>query len=288
VLPEDPVDLEVEGSPMKSTPESSPQRRVPSRWSKARDQQLPSSSFDHFAASALPPRSSESSSVSVSSYPQPRKSGLLESTDAVSLYSSEDLQQKSSSSLVKSIRPGDGEAELLKDSPHAYEPSAPLVKAPIPSYTGSEEFVNLSISDNLEKYFTEQIFGHNRPSGEAPYLRYESSTASSPSRDSTGYVDIPLEPERLVALYREKVIEISPQDLATPLSPTKPSKRSSRKSNQQSEGDSSTSAVLFLSLVFALTDINLYVIVDNFSNLQKFVDAPIPSVRRVHRIETCR
>jgi hypothetical protein len=276
-------------SPNKSTPESSP-RRAPSRWAKAKDQQLPSSSFD--LSSTLPPRSSESSSVSLSSHPQlGRKSGLLEGADTVSLFSSEDLQHiggggnKSSSSLIRSQEePHD---VILKTIPD--EPSPPPLKIPIPSYTGSEEFVNLSISDNLQKYFTEQIFGHGRPSGEAPYLRYESSpSAPSSSRDCTGYVDIPLEAERLIALYREIAIEISEPETTGPTTKKK-SRKSPRKPNQRGgDGESCNSTALFCSLVFALTDINLYVIVDNFSNLQKFADAPIPIVRRVHCIESCR
>jgi hypothetical protein len=62
--------------------------------------------------------------------------------------------------------------------------------------------------------------------------------------------------------------------------------KSSKAGNEESR-DGAPPPV-YLSLVFALTDLNLYVIQDNFSNLLKFVDAPIPIVRRIHPMESCR
>jgi hypothetical protein len=36
------------------------------------------------------------------------------------------------------------------------------------------------------------------------------------------------------------------------------------------------------------TDINLYVVLDNFASVQMFADAPLPVLHRRHAIETLR
>lgn len=269
------VTLDVPSEPVLDTNSSgSPPRRVAqSRWTKNKTQQyLP---VDPFLVS----RTSESSSVSQSI---PGKLGSVDG-DAVSLYSSEDPQIsaiKSTSSPIKSNEPED----ILESNNNSNRNASYEMKIPIPSYTGSEDYVNLSVSDHLQQYFTEQVFGHGRPSGEAPYMRYESLSKDS-LNDQSGYVDVPSEPERLVALYREIVIEISDTSKSQSTGQSKANKKTSKKHLQGGEYDSE---VVYMPIVFALTDINLYVIIDNFSNLHKFVDAPIPVVRRIHRIECCR
>lgn len=146
------------------------------------------------------------------------------------------------------------------------------MKSPVPSYTGSVDLEHLSVSDNLESYFNEQVFGHGRPSGDAPYMRYEFTTdprhCSSPRGDNEVYVDRPLKPERIVGFYREQCVEFGTAD----------------RRDRNIDGDVPGPEPM----VFVLTDINFYVVLDNFSSVQKFADAPLPVLRRVHPLETLR
>lgn len=249
------------------------------RWSKSKAQYA-ISGVDQMSSTSLSPNNTNSFHIprysDNSSIPPINKS---EGTDVVSLYSSEDPQLsgfKSTSSVVKSHEPENLEDLVVSNSD---------VKIPIPSYTGSEEFVYLSVSDNLEKYFTEQVFGYGRPSGEAPYMRYE--IINGYNRNINGYIEAPFQQERIVALYREKSVEIHQESVIPKAnSPDKSKKKSSKiKSQPQTQQSQSQSLKPY---VFVLTDINFYVIIDNFSSLQKFVDAPIPLVKRIHPIENCR
>lgn len=276
-----PLTIETPSTETQPSLEESPARKsISGRWSRIKAQQhVPPDSL-------LPvPRNSESSSISYQNIPRGSSGGKLIDGDVASLYSSEDPQffglKSNSSPITSHEQPGD----LMSDSRALSQET----KVPIPSYTGSEEFVNLSISDNLQKYFTEQVFGHGRPSGDSPYMRYGSIPSASLDC-SDGYVEVPLEPERLVALYREIVIEIPETTAPSYPKPSTPEKKPKKKSKGKSgdEENRDDQSPLFLSLVFALTDLNLYVIQDNFSNLHKFMDAPIPIVRRIHPIETCR
>ena len=201
----------------------------------------------------------------------------VDGTEVSSMYSGDDCIGfpvggggiYSSSSLMPR-RDEDAEAERFQAAS-----SSGGAKVHVPSYTGAIDFEHLSVSDNLEQYFKEQVFGHNRPSGSAPYMRHEvvasSQRHASPRDDSDMYVEPPCKPERIVAFFREKVLELSNAD----------------NSMSTSLGNDTGAAVLH-SRVFVLTDINLYVVLDNFSSVQMFADAPLPVLHRRHSIETLR
>jgi hypothetical protein len=186
--------------------------------------------------------------------------------------------------------------------------------APVQSYTGSLDYEYLSVSENLEKYFQEQVFGNSRPSREAPYMRREHRdcgalvdeiiTPSGPTVDSSSqefpshrcygntsrfsylsvsdnpleilYVDIPYQPETLVSVFRVKVLDLSNLNQA------------SGGAGIGREGEDEMMGAIPQPLVFVVTTINLYVIIDNFFTNAIFADAPLPVLRRVHPIDSLR
>lgn len=147
------------------------------------------------------------------------------------------------------------------------------LKSPVPSYTGAIDFEHLSVTDNLEMYFKEQVFGLNRPSGLAPYMRYEVAPQRPVSTRDDGdiYVEAPAKPESIVAFFREKTLELESSTV----------RRAVYAANVEGESD-------IVKRVFVLTDINLYVVLDNFASVHMFADAPLPVLHRRHAIETLR
>lgn len=154
-----------------------------------------------------------------------------------------------------------------------------FLNSPVQSYTGSLDYEYLSVVDNLEKYFSEQVFGSSRPSREAPYMRREYTQEQNDRycRDFSQlhdmnpleilYVDIPYRPERFIAVYRVKVLDIT---------------------HLEDKVNAEDQVIIPEPLIFAVTDINLYVIVDNILNNSIFADAPLPVLRRVHPIDSLR
>jgi hypothetical protein len=206
----------------------------------------------------------------------------------------------------------------------------------IQTYTGSLEFEYLSVADNLEKYFFEQVFHENRPSREAPYMRHEysSTSASSSSQRHAAarhdfsdlqdlnplevlYVDIPYQPEKLLSVFRVNVLDISqpPPELSpssTSASTSSSASVSISMSSPTVPATSPSSLVIPEPLIFALTDLHLYILLDTFGNPTGdpdsttslngsnsgngsgsvsgpiFADAPLPVLRRVHPIDSLR
>lgn len=81
-------------------------------------------------------------------------------------------------------------------------------------YVGDADYRNLSVLQNIELYFKEQVFGSQRPSGKHPFLKYGAAASVKGSAGADGrerlFVRAPSgQSERFVALYFEKVIRSS-------------------------------------------------------------------------------
>lgn len=127
------------------------------------------------------------------------------------------------------------------------------------AYTGPDELAHILVTNNLETYLREQVFGVNRPSGLSPYiLRSANSSAGH-------YVDPPSNTETFITFYREKIVDLS---------------ESGRRLSSTKNG------INLISVVLIVTDVNLYIILDDFNATSRFHDAPVPILVRSHPIQT--
>jgi hypothetical protein len=133
------------------------------------------------------------------------------------------------------------------------------------AYTGPDELSHYTVNDNLESYFREQVFGHNRPSGNAPYMIRSAYTMGSE------FIEAPSQPETFITFYREKIVDLS--------------KHSSTTNNEVSSKRSMDGVT---SVLLVVTDVNLYIVLDDFNPNIKFFDAPVPILLRSHAIDTLR
>jgi hypothetical protein len=225
-------------------------------------------------------------------------------TEVSSVYSGEDPLSYQANNVPTTgqiahmfTRASQEEAKRFASIANQHYLSTSAYNTPVQSYTGSLEYEYLLVSENLEKYFMEQVFGNARPSREAPYMRREHrETTRTDSNDSVSqsrepvwrnygysldsdnpleilYVNIPYRPETLVSVFRVKVLDLSDLD--------------QRRGTSVREEEDEALAIP-QPLLFVLTDINLYVIVDNFFTNAIFADAPLPVLRRIHPIDSLR
>lgn len=170
-------------------------------------------------------------------------------------------------------------------------------------YVGDPEYKSLSVMDNLELYFREQVFGPDRPSGEQPFIRDPNVVpfSSSPyaNKDDVIFVRAPQYQERFIVLFSEQVIDVTAE------SKTAHHHHSSSSGVAESSGGgvgfmrqrSASSAAQpeneyvapEIKAILILTDLNLYLVQqDSFTPDQLFSDAPIPVLIRVHPIYSLR
>jgi hypothetical protein len=133
----------------------------------------------------------------------------------------EDMEDDSESDLIDALaaqqveEEGEDEYDDPDDGAFGDEDDERPV-ATIFAYVGDPEYRGLSVADNLELYFREQVFGVDRPSGTSPYIQ-ELSTAqiksgAAPAVNSIAdivFVKEPQYPERFIAIFSERIIDVT-------------------------------------------------------------------------------
>lgn len=139
----------------------------------------------------------------------------------------------------------------------------------------------LSVCDNLELYFHVQIFGEKRSS---PYMKYEKERLEycneneeivDSNFEKVQFIDEPIRPEKMLALYYEDAYESVSSDQLLPLVDSH--------SNHGDFGENTMKK-----MIFVLTDVNMYVVRNEFIRETIFGDAPVPVLYRLHPLETLR
>ncbi len=179
-------------------------------------------------------------------------------------------------------------------------------------YIGDPEYRNLSVVDNLELYFREQVFGPDRPSGNSPYIQVVSSnssaaTSSDRSGSSVVFVAEPPYAERFIALFSERIIDITAEARTSAsngaasrggeatISPTQSAAdvnstfMNRQRSGSQANQPTNEYVVPETRALLILSDLNLYMVTqDSFSSSQLFGDAPVPVLINSHPIYALR
>jgi hypothetical protein len=105
------------------------------------------------------------------------------------------------------------------------------------------------------------VVGHNRPSGSVPYMIRSVYIMGSEF----------IEPETLITFYREKIVDLSKQSSTT-----------------NNEVSSKRSMDGVTSVLLVVSDVNLYIVLDDFNPNIKCFDAPVPILLHSHAINTLR
>lgn len=89
------------------------------------------------------------------------------------------------------------------------------------AYIGVIEYTNLSVSDNLELYFQEQVFRASRLNDNSTYIRLPPQKSrfsgsftendDADDEDEVIFIKPPSQPERCIALFYEKTVEVTPE-----------------------------------------------------------------------------
>lgn len=164
-------------------------------------------------------------------------------------------------------------------------------------YVGDPEYKSLSVMDNLELYFREQVFGPDRPSGEQPFIKDPKAApfSSSPyaNRDDVVFVRAPQYQERFIVLFSEQVIDVTAEAKVNHSHHTDSGATESsggvgfmRQRSASSAAQPQNEYVApEIKAILVLTDLNVYLVKqDSFTPDQLFSDAPIPELIRVHPI----
>jgi hypothetical protein len=83
------------------------------------------------------------------------------------------------------------------------------------------------------------------------------------------FMDSPSQPETFITFYREKIVDLS--------------KHSSTTNNEVSSKRSMDGVT---SVLLVVSDVNLYIVLDDFNPNIKCFDAPVPILLRSHAIDT--
>ena len=190
--------------------------------------------------------------------------------------------------------------EEMEDE-YQFEATAGMDEKGVYKYVGDPEYKSLSVVDNLELYFREQVFGPDRPSGDQPFIKDPHSAPFSTSpyanRDDVVFVRAPQYQERFIVLFSVHMIDVTAE----------------AKNHHHHQSESSTTeasgGVSFMrqrsastaaqpqneyvapeiKAILVLTDLNLYLVKqESFAAHQVFSDAPIPELIRVHPIYSFR
>ncbi len=180
--------------------------------------------FKGYATSPLPPSGSFANATSGATSNAAADAGSDVENERPSLLGRASIAAGSSSMLTgnrESIVGRESIISRISDLPydamgfahrHASQDSVLLEVDP---YVGDAQYRTLSVLDNLELYFREQVFPSNRPSFPNLYLR---DKPTSPSDHSLRLITPYAPEERFITLFFEKVI-----DLKDPLIPIKSS-----------------------------------------------------------------
>jgi len=159
-------------------------------------------------------------------------------------------------------------------------------------YVGDPDYRNLSVVENMDLYLREQVFNIKRPSGRNLYMKDGSES---------GYTKCANRYEKYLAVFCEKVIDISTNTALDFLSEEEKGAKGTDKEKGKDKGkgnlgknrrdqlprqEEEWAAALEETIFLVLTDLNFYLVRTDFGNNEMFCDAPVPTVIRSHSLQT--
>jgi hypothetical protein len=163
-------------------------------------------------------------------------------------------------------------------NPHR-QVSQDSVMLEVDPYVGDAQYRSLSVLDNLELYFREQVFPSNRPSFPNLYLRTKPTSA----RDHSLNLVTPFAPEeRFITLFFEKVIDLKDPSISIKSSYNIADPAASSATAATGRGvEEFIPQETYVALV--LTDMGFYVVdVSEINSKISFADSPLLVVVKFH------
>ena len=162
------------------------------------------------------------------------------------------------------------------------------------TYVGDPDYKNLSVVENMDLYMKEQVFNVKRPSGISPYMRDSTIDADSVgiASDNADLSNIFIKTahryEKFITVFCEKVIDItgttSTLRTTSNTTPSTPPRIKMSRRDQLPKADEEASAAQEETRYLVLTDTSLYLVRVDFPLQTLFIEAPIPTVIRSHKL----